>query len=135
MDDNCHASPRSIRRSQFNRGFAKKLRADATEPERKLWAYLRCKQLAHLRFRRQQPVGPYVADFFCSAAKLIIELDGSQHGAEENMAADEARTAWLDERGYEVLRFPNDEVLKNRDAVLETIERIVRERCSIPPSP
>jgi very-short-patch-repair endonuclease len=126
-------SPRAIRRSQFKRGFARKLRADATEPERKLWAYLRRKQLAHLRFRRQQPIGPYVADFFCSAAKLIIELDGSQHGAKESVSADEAHTAWLEESGYKVLRFPNDEVLKNRGAVLETIDRVIRER-SNPPS-
>jgi very-short-patch-repair endonuclease len=127
-------SPRAIRRLQFKRGFARKLRADATGPERKLWAYLRRKQLAHLRFRRQQPIGPYVADFFCSAAKLIIELDGSQHGAKESVSADEARTAWLEESGYKVLRFPNDEVLKNRGAVLETIDRVIRER-SIPPAP
>jgi very-short-patch-repair endonuclease len=134
MTDNCDIPSRAIRRSKFKRSFAKQLRVDATEPERKLWMVLRRKQLAHLRFRRQQPIGPYVADFFCSAAKLIIELDGSQHGAKESVSADEARTAWLEESGYKVLRFPNDEVLKNRDAVLETIDRVIRQR-SILPSP
>src|SRR5437870_7614479 len=93
------------RRAQHKLSNARELRLNATECERKLWALLRKKQFAGLRFRRQQPLGPYIADFFCSAAKLIVEPDGSQHGLDENIAYDEARTAWLTVRGYRVLRF------------------------------
>jgi very-short-patch-repair endonuclease len=70
---------RADRRSELKRGFAKYLRANPTDAERRLWQLLRGKQVAHLRFRRQQPVGSYIADFLCPAAKLIIELDGGQH--------------------------------------------------------
>jgi very-short-patch-repair endonuclease len=80
-----------------------------------------------LRFRRQQPLGPYIADFYCSAAKLVIELDGDQHGTDENIAYDEARTTWLTKRGYRVLRFSNEEFLKQRNAVTDTISRAIVE--------
>jgi len=88
---------------------------------------LRKKQFAGLRFRRQQPLGPYIADFFCSAAKLIIELDGSQHGFDVNIAYDEVRTARLTTRGYRVLRFSNEDSLKNRDVVIDSIDRTIVE--------
>jgi very-short-patch-repair endonuclease len=68
------------RQTQLKHAAAKELRANATEMERKLWTVLRRKQLSGVRFRRQQPIGPYIADFFCSSAKLVIELDGDQHG-------------------------------------------------------
>jgi len=115
------------RRAQHKLGNARELRLNATECERKLWAILRKKQFAGLRFRRQQPLGPYIADFFCSAAKLIIELDGSQHGFDVNIAYDEVRTAWLTTRGYRVLRFSNEDFLKNRDVVIDSIDRTIVE--------
>src|ERR1700685_490021 len=91
---------RTERRSQFKRKQAQNLRANSTEAERALWAFLRSKRLAHLRFRRQQPIGPYIADFYCSAVKLVIELDGSQHFEDANMAHDAERTRWLQTQGY-----------------------------------
>jgi very-short-patch-repair endonuclease len=112
---------RQDHRAEFKRGFAKQLRAKLTDTERKLWALLRNKQVQGHRFRRQHPIGPYIVDFFCSAAKLIVELDGGQHGADAAIAYDAARTAWLEKRGYRVLRFDNVEFLKNPYGVLDGI--------------
>lgn len=103
--------------------FARALRKNPTDAERRLWFLLREKKLAGYRFRRQQPIDPYVADFFCTFSKLIVELDGDQHGADENMAKDRARTEWLENRGYRVLRFPNREVFKSPAYVTEAIWR------------
>jgi very-short-patch-repair endonuclease len=118
---------RVARRSQFKRGLAKDLRKNATEPERRLWFLLRGKQMAHLRFRRQQPIGPYIVDFYCPTAKLVIELDGDQHGIGDAIAYDFARTKWLEERGYRVLRIANVYLLKNRQDALEAIWLAVKD--------
>ena len=101
--------------------FARTLRVNPTDAERKLWAALRFKQLGGARFRRQQPIGRYTVDFFCPAAKLIIELDGDQHGGDNQAARDAARTKWLEAHGYSVLRFANHEVLKDRSHVVDVI--------------
>ena len=103
--------------------FARKLRSSMTDAERKLWAVLRYNQVNGFRFRRQQPIGPYVADFYCPAALLIVELDGDQHGSDRGMAHDLARTRWLEQRGYRVLRFANVEVFKERTRVMDAICR------------
>jgi very-short-patch-repair endonuclease len=100
-------------------GKAKQLRRNSTEPERKLWQHLRLKIVEGHKFRRQQPVGPYICDFVCLENKLVIELDGGQHSW--TTQHDVERDAWLRERGYKVLRFWNAEVLKNLDGVLEVI--------------
>jgi very-short-patch-repair endonuclease len=83
-----------------------------------MWMLLRDRRLAHLKFRRQLPIGDYIVDLICLAKGLIIELDGGQHNGRTK---DEERTAWLESRGYKVLRFWNNDVLKNREAVLTTI--------------
>ncbi len=98
---------------------AQRLRTTPTDAEIRLWSYLRRKQLDGFRFRRQQPIGPYIVDFFCPAAKLIIEVDGGQHAVREK--ADASRTRWLEERGYRVVRFWNNEVLANTDGVIWAI--------------
>jgi len=103
------------------------LRRNATIAERKLWSLLRNKQLANSRFRRQHPIGPYVADFFCASAKLIIELDGEQHGEKRNIEYDSARTHFLNAQGYHVLRFSNIQVMKHADSVLEGIWLAINE--------
>ena len=113
----------SGRRKIHKRSLAKMLRANATDAERILWSVLRGKQLAALRFRRQQPIGPYIVDFFCPSAKLIVELDGSQHGADKVAAYDQERSRFLGAKGYRVLRFWNVEVLKDRVSVAEAIFR------------
>jgi very-short-patch-repair endonuclease len=98
---------------------ARTLRGNATDAERHLWFHIRRKQLSGFRFRRQQPMGPYIVDFFCPEASLIIEIDGGQH--DESAERDAVRMRWLEERGYRVLRFWNSDVLGNLDGVLSTI--------------
>ena len=82
---------------------------------------LRYKQADGFRFRRQHPIGPYVADFFCPKAKLVVELDGGQHAEAENATKDEIRTQWLRARGYRVLRIWNSELTTNPHGVREAI--------------
>ena len=72
-------------------------------------------------FRRQVPIGPYVADFACMAAHLIVEVDGSQHGTEEGQTRDEVRTKWLEQEGFRVLRFWNNDITNQTEGVLESI--------------
>lgn len=97
---------------------AAKLRQEATDVERHLWSALRNRQLGGYEFRRQATIGPFIADFLCIEAMLIVELDGSQHSE----VADAGRTRFLEERGYRVLRFWNNEVIENLDGVLQTIQ-------------
>ena len=98
---------------------ARRLRKTPTEAEMRLWFRLRRKRIDGRRFRRQVPLGSYVVDFACLEAKLVVEVDGGQHA--ERIDADAARTAWLEGRGYRVLRFWNNDVLANTDGVIETI--------------
>jgi very-short-patch-repair endonuclease len=109
---------------------ARLLRINMTDAERKLWSLVRRKQLQGFRFRRQVPLGRYVADFACMSARLVIELDGGQHAARSEY--DQHRTAWLNGNGFRVLRFWNDEVFTNADGVLETIRLALVD---LPPQP
>ena len=97
---------------------ARRLRRNLTDAERKLWLYLRQKQLNGFHFRKQCPIGPYIADFACLQAKLIVELDGGQHA---DSAADAVRDEWFNLRGYRTLRFWNNDVLQNTEGVIITI--------------
>jgi very-short-patch-repair endonuclease len=97
---------------------AQRLRRDLTDAERKLWSVLRNRQLEGAKFRRQQPIGPFIVDFVCQEGRLIIEADGGQHA--EN-GADARRTAFLQSRGYRVLRFWNNDILRNLDGVAHVI--------------
>jgi len=100
---------------------ARKLRHDATPAERKLWGQLKQLAIAGSHFRRQAPIGPYFADFACHRTRLIVEVDGEQHGFDAERRYDEARTRFLEQTGYRVLRFWNADVLHDLDAVVETI--------------
>jgi very-short-patch-repair endonuclease len=111
--------------SSFRRKKARQLRANATDPEVRLWRHLRRSPLLGSHFRRQVPIGPYVADFACMAARLIIEVDGSQHGDAALKARDDVRTRWLEREGYRVLRFWNNELSENIKGVLEAIHAAV----------
>ncbi len=90
-----------------------------TDAETRLWYYLRARCLNGWKFRRQVPLGDYVADFLCEEARIIVEIDGGQHAEREE--ADRERTRWLERQGYRVVRFWNNEVLENMDGVLETL--------------
>ncbi|WP_313643812.1 endonuclease domain-containing protein [Stenotrophomonas sp.] len=98
--------------------FAKSLRKNMTEAEHRLWRLLRAHRLLGEKFRRQQPLGPYVVDFVHFGARLIVEADGGQHNQSRQ---DARRDAWLESQGFTVLRFWNNEILGNGDAVLEVI--------------
>jgi very-short-patch-repair endonuclease len=95
--------------------FARQLRHNQTDAEKLLWSKLRNRALNGNKFRRQVPVGNYIADFLCLDAMLIVELDGGQHA--EQQEYDQRRTHWLESQGFRVLRFWNNEVLTNIDGV------------------
>lgn len=99
--------------------FARQLRKHMTDAESQLWRHLRRRNIEGFKFRRQHPLGPFVADFACLEARLIVEIDGGQHGERESY--DGRREAWLRQQGYRVLRFWNNEVLCETESVLEVI--------------
>ena len=107
-------------RPHKQRARARQLRQDATDAERRLWSALRDRRLSGYRFRRQYPIGPFIADFACTRHQLIVEADGGQHADSE---ADRRRTSWLEGEGWRVLRFWNNDVLANTNGVIETILR------------
>ncbi|MDR7135281.1 very-short-patch-repair endonuclease [Lysobacter niastensis] len=107
---------------------ARSLRKEMTDAERKIWRHLRDGQLAGMKFRRQHPLPPYVVDFCCLDAGLVIELDGSQH----TQNSDAVRTRFLEAKGYKVLRLWNNDVLLKTDAVIEAIWNAVGRRPLIP---
>jgi len=106
---------------RFKRDTARRLRARTTSAEDTLWRALKKVPIYGSHFRRQAPIGPYVADIACLKAGLVIELDGGHHGAEDVAARDARRTLWLEREGYRVVRFWNAEVFDNPDGVLDTI--------------
>ena len=104
---------------------ARAMRQSVTDAERKLWYALRDRRMQTVKFRRQTPVGPYIADFLCIEHKLVVEADGSQHA--EN-PGDGARDIWLERNGYRVLRFWNHEITASPDSVLAAIA----DACGLP---
>ena len=107
-----------------NTTLAKQLRKDMTPWERKLWyCFLRT---SSPRFQRQKPIGSYIADFYCAKAKLIVELDGSQHYTPEQMQADRERTDFFTQNKIVVLRFSNLDIDRRFDGVCQTIDTAVQ---------
>ena len=104
---------------------AKNLRQNMSEAETRLWHHLRAGRLNGYKFRRQQPMGNYIVDFVCVTPKLIIEADGGQHA--EQAEYDQARSLYLSGLGFTVLRFWNDEILRQTDEVLAEILRVLQE--------
>jgi very-short-patch-repair endonuclease len=102
-----------------------------SEAEKRLWYHLRAHRFCGASFRRQTPIGAYVADFVCHDAALMVELDGGQHGTTRTGKYDAGRTAWLATRGYRILRFWNNDVLQNTSGVLEVIAAALQKT---PPS-
>ncbi len=105
--------------------LAKKLRQQSTDAERMLWKYLRAHRMAGYKFRRQVVIEPYIVDFVCLEARLIVEADGGQHL--EQLDSDTKRTIFLEALGYEVIRFWNHEILGNTQTVLEEIYKCLIE--------
>ena len=113
---------------------SRELRSHMTDAEQKLWYRLRRKQINGWQFYRQKPMGSYIVDFYCPVARLVVELDGSQHFEPEHQAADRRRDAYLAGLGLRVLRFDNRQVLLEMDAVLGVIAGISTNPPQIPPS-
>jgi very-short-patch-repair endonuclease len=107
--------------SEIQRDRAKQLRRTMTRAETLLWRHLKAKRLAGPGFRRQVPIGNYIADFVSHSCKLVVEVDGESHDFEERIRHDERRDQWFASRGYRVLRFTNENVLKNLEGVVLSI--------------
>jgi len=102
---------------------ARQLRKTMTRQEVKLWVHLRELRTLRFHFRRQSPIARYIVDFECRRARVIVEIDGNQHGFDDHRIRDEARDVILNSLGYRVLRFANQDVDRNMDGVLEIIHR------------
>ncbi|WP_234423139.1 endonuclease domain-containing protein [Flavobacterium sp. RSP49] len=104
---------------------AKKLRESATEAEEKFWLAVKSNQIEGFKFRRQHPLSFYIADFYCHALKLVIEIDGGYHLTEEQQLLDEERTKNIEFQGLKVIRFTNEEVLMQLPEVIDTIKAFI----------
>ena len=114
---------------------ARQLRHNMTNAEQTLWQRIRRKQIRSVQFYRQKPLLNYIVDFYCAKARLVIELDGSQHFEPEHQKRDAERDKSLAEYGLRVLRFDDRQVLAETDSVVAEIDKAVKERLEIPPSP
>lgn len=108
-------------------GLARKLRTRQTDAEALLWAKLSNRQLAGEKFRRQQQIGNYIVDFICFERKLVIEIDGGQHNVTSHIEKDIQRTSNLKKKGYQVLRYWNNDVLQNVDGVVYNILEVLNK--------
>src|SRR5579883_2185948 len=114
------------------RARAKQLRRAMTRAETLLWQHLKAHRLARLSFRRQTPIGNYIVDFVAHSHKLIVEVDGESHDFEERLRHDERRDQWFASRGYRVLRFTNDDLMRNLEGVVSSILQAAEQ--AVPPS-
>ena len=119
------------------KGQARELRKSLTKSETALWSRLRGKQLLDIQFYRQKPIGQYIVDFFAPRARLVVEVDGSQHMEKNHLQRDKNRDQYLTGLGVKVLRFDSRVVLTETDAVMEVIYRTITEQLNseIPPIP
>src|SRR5262245_22450108 len=107
------------------RARAKELRQAMTRAETLLWRYLKAHHIDDLGFRRQVPMQNYIADFVCHSARLVVEIDGESHDCASRQRRDQRRDAWFRSQGYTVLRFTNDDVLKNLEGVVEPVRAVL----------
>jgi len=125
---------------QYNAGLknkARQLRKNLTDSEKDLWSRWRYKQVLGIQFYRQKPIGHPIGDFFAPKAKLVVEVEGSQHRADDHAKKDRNRDLYLASLGLRVLRFNSREILKENDAVVDAIYRPITEQpnAEIPPGP
>ncbi len=114
----------------MNNSKARELRKNPTEGEQALWKHLRMRQLGGYKFRRQQPIGQYIVDFVSFEGRVVIELDGGQHS--QQMDYDSKGTAWLEAQGYRVLRFWNNQVLQEIEAVKAIVSKVLEDGVNTP---
>ena len=111
-----------MKKSKGQVSFARDLREEQSDAEKAIWMRLRNRELEGVKFRRQQPIGPYIVDFVSLRRRLIIEIDGGQHNEDREKERDKERAMRLEQRGYRIIRFWNNEVLANPERVLERIK-------------
>ena len=127
--------PRAIRGQASYLDLKRRLRSDMTGPETRLWSRLRARQLQGLKFRRQHGIGPYIVDFYCPEQSLVIEIDGDSHADADQMLKDQLRDGHFQSLGLRVIRYSNDDIVKNLDGVLEDLaEKLSPESTSPCPS-
>ena len=114
---------------------SRKLRHKMTNAERYLWSKLKMKQLNGYQFYRQKPIGNYIVDFYCPSAKMVIEIDGSQHFYDDGLEHDKERDAYINNLGLKALRFTSVDVLKNLEGVIDKILENMNEIPLVPPFP
>jgi very-short-patch-repair endonuclease len=138
MDPLPDPDPRSFREAlrptEHAKVNARALRRRLTPPERLLWSRLKNGQLNGLRFRKQHPVGPFIADFYCHQLRLVVEIDGPTH-RDDQLAYDERRNRWMNDRGLRVIRITGTEVFRNLDGLLSTIARFANAPDHSSPAP
>jgi very-short-patch-repair endonuclease len=117
------------------RTFAKVMRRNLTKAEAILWSHLKVKGLSGHHYRRQHPIGPFIADFACVNSRLVIEVDGSSHVEQASQDRDATRTAFLESEDWYVHRVWNSDVYQNRDGVLRAIDKLATARAGSPPPP
>jgi len=127
--------PRAIRGQASYLDLKRRLRSNMTGPETRLWSRLRARQLQGLKFRRQHGIGPYIVDFYCPEQSLVIEVDGNSHADADQIVKDQLRDRYFQSLGLHVIRYINDDILKNLDGVLENLaERLSSGSTSPHPS-
>ena len=127
--------PRATRGQAGHQDLKRRLRSNMTGPETRLWSRLRARKLQGLKFRRQHGIGPYIVDFYCPEQSLVIEVDGDSHADADQILKDQLRDRYFQSLGLHVIRYINDDILKNLDGVLENLaERLSSGSTSPPPS-
>jgi very-short-patch-repair endonuclease len=117
------------------RKYARRLRKAMTEAEVVLWTFLRRRVLHGFKFRRQHPIGPFIADFACVSARLVVEVDGATHASEAELAHDARRSAFLESEGWRIVRVTNTDVFENLDGVWLAIALLLPPPAAAPPPP
>ena len=115
--------PRATRGQAGHLDLKRRLRSNMTCPETRLWLRLRARQLQGLKFRRQHGIGPYIVDFYCPEQSLVIEVDGDSHAGADQILKDRQRAKYLQSLGLHVIRYINDDILKNLDGVMEDLAK------------
>lgn len=126
--------PRATRGQAGHLDLKRRLRSNMTGPETRLWSRLRARQLQGLKFRRQHGIGPYIVDFYCPERSLVIEVDGASHADADQILKDQLRDRYFQSLGLHVIRYINDDILKNLDGVLEDlVGRLSQDRPPLTP--
>ena len=124
--------PRATRGQAGHLDLKRRLRSNMTGPETRLWSRLRARQLQGLKFRRQHGIGPYIVDFYCPERSLVIEVDGDSHADADQILKDQLRDRYFQSLGLHVIRYINDDILKNLDGVLEDLVKRLSSRSTSP---